>query len=83
MFLALWEYEVKSGCEESVKKDSRAPMARVVTGLGSSEAIRTTARLVSWVIPFVLRFTSLSISGIGLLVVSYASRRFASLATWR
>jgi hypothetical protein len=37
-------------------------MARVVTGLGSSEAIRTTARLVSWVIPFVLRFTSLSIS---------------------
>jgi hypothetical protein len=64
MFLALWEYEVKSGCEESVKKDSRAPMARVLTGLGSSEAIRTTARLVSWVIPLVLRFTSLSISGI-------------------
>src|SRR5256885_936190 len=37
-------------------------MARVLTVLGSSEAIRTAARLVSWVAPFALRFTSLSVS---------------------
>src|SRR5437763_968819 len=36
-------------------------MARRVTGLGSSGATRTTARLVFCVIPFVLRFTLLCV----------------------
>ena len=39
-------------------------MARPAAGSGSSGATRTIARLDSCVIPFVLRFTSLSISGI-------------------
>jgi len=43
MFVALWEYEVKPGCEEAFNP----PMAPRATGSASFKAIRTSSRLVS------------------------------------
>ena len=60
MFVALWEYEVKPGCEERFKNAYRP----AGDWLGCSRATRTTARLVFCAIPFVLRFIAPSISGI-------------------
>ncbi len=60
MFVALWEYEVKPGCEERFE-NAYGPGGE---WCGCSGATQTTSRLDCCVIPFVLQFTSRSISGI-------------------
>jgi len=60
MFVALWEYEVKPGSEERFE-NAYGP------GGGWAKLFRSDpnyARLAFYVMPIVLRFTSLSISGI-------------------